>query len=402
MKILVVGGGSGGHVTPVIAVVREIWEIRPRAKIEFWTDKKYFKNTKKLAFENDMDLRVRKIAAGKLRRYTNFKFIDYLQHFDVILQNIADFFRIIGGFIQSFWRLIRNRPDVIFLKGGYVCLPVGIVAKWLHIPYIIHDSDATPGLTNRLLSKKATKIVTGMPLKYYNYPEEKAVWTGIPINQEFHPVGEKKQKSLKKELGFNENEPLLVVTGGSLGAENINVAIREILPELLKMTSVLLVAGRERYPEMLDLKDYEKWEDGKLVSNFRMLEFSGEMYKLFGAADLVVSRAGASTMTELSSMAKAVIMVPNYKLPGYHQVKNAETYAKENAAVIVEDNKIQKDPSLLLKEIKKLLKDKKKREELGANLKTFSKDNAAKNLADIVIDVANASATKVASVEKKS
>ncbi len=389
-------------MTPVIAVVREIWEIRPRAKIEFWTDKKYFKNTKKLAFENDMDLRVRKIAAGKLRRYTNFKFIDYLQHFDVILQNIADFFRIIGGFIQSFWRLIRNRPDVIFLKGGYVCLPVGIVAKWLHIPYIIHDSDATPGLTNRLLSKKATKIATGMPLKYYNYPEEKAVWTGIPINQEFHPVGEKKQKSLKKELGFNENEPLLVVTGGSLGAENINVAIREILPELLKMTSVLLVAGRERYPEMLDLKDYEKWEDGKLVSNFRMLEFSGEMYKLFGAADLVVSRAGASTMTELSSMAKAVIMVPNYKLPGYHQVKNAETYAKENAAVIVEDNKMQKDPSLLLKEIKKLLKDKKKREELGANLKTFSKDNAAKNLADIVIDVANASATKVASAEKKS
>lgn len=389
-------------MTPVIAVVREIWEIRPRAKIEFWTDKKYFKNTKKLAFENDMDLRVRKIAAGKLRRYTNFKFIDYLQHFDVILQNIADFFRIIGGFIQSFWRLIRNRPDVIFLKGGYVCLPVGIVAKWLHIPYIIHDSDATPGLTNRLLSKKATKIATGMPLKYYNYPEEKAVWTGIPINQEFHPVGEKKQKSLKKELGFNENEPLLVVTGGSLGAENINVAIREILPELLKVTSVLLVAGRERYPEMLDLKDYEKWEDGKLVSNFRMLEFSGEMYKLFGAADLVVSRAGASTMTELSSMAKAVIMVPNYKLPGYHQVKNAETYAKENAAVIVEDNKMQKDPSLLLKEIKKLLKDKKKREELGANLKTFSKDNAAKNLADIVIDVANASATKVASAEKKS
>ena len=389
-------------MTPVIAVVREIWEIRPRAKIEFWTDKKYFKNTKKLAFENDMDLRVRKIAAGKLRRYTNFKFIDYLQHFDVILQNIADFFRIIGGFIQSFWRLIRNRPDVIFLKGGYVCLPVGIVAKWLHIPYIIHDSDATPGLTNRLLSKKATKIATGMPLKYYNYPEEKAVWTGIPINQEFHPVGEKKQKSLKKELGFNENEPLLVVTGGSLGAENINVAIREILPELLKVTSVLLVAGRERYPEMLDLKDYEKWEDGKLVSNFRMLEFSGEMYKLFGAADLVVSRAGASTMTELSSMAKAVIMVPNYKLPGYHQVKNAETYAKENAAVIVEDNKMQKDSSLLLKEIKKLLKDKKKREELGANLKTFSKDNAAKNLADIVIDVANASATKVASAEKKS
>lgn len=381
-------------MTPVIAVVREIWKVRPRAKVEFWTDKKYYKNVQKLAFENEMDLRVRKIAAGKLRRYTNFKFIDYLQHFDVILQNVMDFFRIIGGFIQSFCRLVgeKNRPDVIFLKGGYVCLPVGVVAHWLKIPYVIHDSDATPGLTNRVLAKHATKVATGMPLKYYSYPEDKAVWTGIPINQEFRPASEKKQKSLKKEFGFNEDEPLLVVTGGSQGAEHINLAIKEILPDLLKFTSVLLIAGRMHYANMLDLKEYETWEDGELKSNFRMLEFSGEMFKLFGAADVVVSRAGASTMTELSSMAKAVIMVPNQKLPGYHQVKNAETYAKEDAAIVVSDEKMNKDPQVLLKEIKKLIKDKKKREELGENLKNFSKDNAAKNLADIVLDVVSATA----------
>ena len=155
MKILVVGGGSGGHVTPVLAVAREILKIRPRAKIEFWTDKKYYKNARKLMVENGMDLRVRKIAAGKLRRYTNFTFVTYLRNFDVVLKNIADFFKIIGGFIQSFFRLVFNRPDVIFLKGGYVCLPVGMVARFLRIPYVIHDSDAVPGLTNRLLSKKA-------------------------------------------------------------------------------------------------------------------------------------------------------------------------------------------------------------------------------------------------------
>ena len=388
MKILVVGGGSGGHVTPVIAVVREIWKERPRAKIEFWTDKKYYKNVKKLAFENEMDLRVRKILAGKLRRYTHFTFLMYLQHFDVILKNIADFFRIMGGFAQSLWRLARNRPDVIFLKGGYVCLPVGLVARLLKIPYVVHDSDATPGLTNRILSKHAAKIATGMPLKYYNYPEDKAVWTGIPISEEFRPTNAAKQKAFKRELGFAPDAPLMVVTGGSLGAEHINLAIREILPELLKVTSVLLVAGRERYPEMLDLKEYEKWEDGKLQSNFRMLEFSGEMWKLFGAADLVVSRAGASTMTELSSMAKAVIMVPNHKLPGYHQVKNAKTYAEEGAAVVIGDEEMHEKPELLLKEVRKLLKNDAKRAELAKQLKTFSKENAAKNLADIVLDVA--------------
>ena len=388
MKVLVVGGGSGGHVTPVLAVVREIRKVQPRAKIEFWTDKKYYKNARKLCVENGVDLRIRKVAAGKLRRYTNFTFLMYLQHFDVILKNIIDIFKNIGGLFQSFFRLMLDRPDVIFFKGGFVCLPVGQAAKILRIPYVIHDSDASPGLTNRLLARKATKIATGMPLEYYSYPADKAEWTGIPISENFKPVSTAKQRSLKKELGFNPDELLLVVTGGSLGAEHINIAIREVLPSLLKFTSVMLVAGRERYPEMIDLKEFEKWENGKLASNFRMVEFSGEMWKLFGAADIVVSRAGASTMTELSSMAKAVVMVPNEKLPGYHQVKNARAYEKANAAIVVEDNIMHEDPEKLLAAIRKLAKNEELRDELSKNLRSFIKDNAAENLANTVISVA--------------
>ena len=389
MKILVVGGGSGGHVTPIVAVVREIWKIRPRATIEFWTDKKYYKNARKITIENGMDLRIRKVIAGKLRRYTNFTFMTYLKHFDVVLKNVRDFFKNNIGFFQAFFRLLRNRPDVIFFKGGYVCLPVGSAAKILHIPYVIHDSDAAPGLTNRLLAKRATKIATGMPLEYYSYPADRAEWTGIPTSDDFKPVSATKQKSLKKKLGFDPEKPLLVVTGGSLGAEHINLAIREILPSLLKFTNVMLVAGRERYPEMMDLKEYEKWDDGKLNSGFRMIKFSSEMYDLFGAADIVVSRAGASTMTELSSMAKTVIMVPNEKLPGYHQVKNARAYEKANAVVVVEDSEMHKNPELLLTAIRGLAKDKKKREELSKNLRAFVKDNAAENLANMIISVAN-------------
>ena len=375
-------------MTPVVAVVREIWKVRPRAKIEFWTDKKYHKNARRITVENGMDLRIRKVVAGKLRRYTNFTFVTYLQHFDVVLKNIRDFFKNIFGFFQSFFRLLANRPDVIFFKGGFVCLPVGTAAKILRIPYVIHDSDAAPGLTNRLLAKRATKIATGMPLEYYSYPADRAEWTGIPINDEFQPVTAAKQRSLKKELGFASDKPLLVVTGGSLGAQNINFAVREILPQLLKFTSVMLVAGRERYPEMMDLKEYEVWDDGELQSNFRMVQFSTEMYKLFGAADIVVSRAGASTMTELSSMAKAVIMVPNAKLPGYHQVKNAKAYEKANAVVVVEDSEIVEKPEILLEAVRKLVKNDAKREEMSKNLRGFVKDNAAEALANTVISVA--------------
>ncbi len=372
----------------MVAVVREIWKIRPRAKVDFWTDKKYYKNARKITVENGMDVEIKKVAAGKLRRYANFGFIDYLKHFDIILHNIADFFRLIGGFFQSFFRLIAHRPDAIFLKGGYVCLPVGMAARLLRIPYVIHDSDATPGLANRLLSKKAAKIATGMPLSYYSYPEDRAEWTGIPISEEFKPVSEHKQKMLKKELGFDAEKRLVLATGGSLGAEDINLTMREILPELLQKTSVMLVAGRERYPEMMDLKEYEKWEDGSLQSNFRMVEFSSEMWKLFGAADVVISRAGASTMTELSAMAKPVVMVPNEELPGRHQVKNAKAYEKANAAVVVSDSKMMKKPSLLLDAVLTLLRSPRERDKLSANLHGFTKENAAESLANMVISVA--------------
>jgi UDP-N-acetylglucosamine--N-acetylmuramyl-(pentapeptide) pyrophosphoryl-undecaprenol N-acetylglucosamine transferase len=139
---------------------------------------------------------------------------------------------------------------------------------------------------------------------------------------------------------------------------------------------------------MMDLKEYEKWEDGVLQSNFRMVEFSSEMWKLIGAADVVVSRAGASTMTELSGMAKPVVMVPNEELPGRHQVKNAKAYEKAEAAVVVSDSKMMKKPELLLEAIMHLLRSEKDREKLANNLHSFTKDNVAENLAKMVIGVA--------------
>ena len=219
------GGGSGGHITPAVAVVREILKVRPRARIEFWTDFKYHKNVTKLTTEigvawgeelkrpiKESYIRVRRVPAGKLHRYAGWKFSDYFKHFDITLKdliigNFLGFFGFLGGLITCFFRMVRksSRPDVIFLKGGYVCLPVGLIAKRFKIPFVIHESDAVPGLANRVLMNKATKVAFGVPLsdevmeKHPNY-----VWTGIPVGSEFKEVSGAKQMSLKKAFGGRE------------------------------------------------------------------------------------------------------------------------------------------------------------------------------------------------------
>ena len=387
MRIVVVGGGSGGHVTPTIAVVNEIWKIKPRADIEFWTDRKYYKNVVKITIPMGMRIKTRKTISGKLRRYVKRGWRFYVvEHPDIIPRNIIGVCAAGVGFFQSFGRLIVRRPDAIFIKGGYVGLPVGVAAWILRVPYVIHDSDTTPGLANRILARWAKKIGTGMPLEYYNYPEAKARWVGTPVGEEFAVVGKTREKTLKKMFGYDTERPLVMITGGSLGARHINEAVREILPELTKMANVGLVAGRARYEEMADLKKYETWEDGKFKGNFRMWEFNSAMWEFLGAADVVVSRAGATTIAELAALKKAVILVPNAMLPGSHQVKNAEMLADAGAAVVVKDEDIVEQPGVLLKAVERLVRRKAEREKLAEKMHELAKSEAARELAEMVVE----------------
>lgn len=387
----------------------EILEKRPRARVEFWTDFKYYKNVTKLTTEigvawgredkrpaRESYIRVRRVPSGKFHRYSGWSFLDYFKHFDItvkdlIFRNIFGFFGFINGIIVSFFRLFRKkkRPDVIFLKGGYTCLPVGIIAKLFKIPYVIHESDVVAGLANRLLMSKATKVAFGMPLdaetleKHPNY-----VWTGIPVGEKFKAISPVKQESLKKAFGFSPDRPLVVVTGGSQGSENINEAIRAILPELLKFTSVGLVAGRKHYENMIDLKRYENWDKAALESDFRMWEFNTTMDELMGAADVIVSRAGATTIAEMAALKKAVILVPFASLPGSHQVKNAERLEKSGAVSVVNDKKMVEKPELLLEEIRILSRSPRKRADMADALHVENKGNAAEELAKIILEVA--------------
>ena len=441
MKVLVVGGGSGGHITPAVAVVRELLKLKPRTRVEFWTDRKYYKNVVKITTKIGVGwgvdekgssvggkpyIRVRRIMAGKFHRYAGWKLADYFENWqitlkDIIWGNLVGFVGCIGGIVQSFVRLFgyEGRPDVIFLKGGFVGLPVGLVARLLGIPYVIHESDAVPGLANRLLMKHAATVCLGInngsdiadpsggrssgpssrasslrPRRDCGCPPDESttvasrfIFTGTPVAAEFKPVSENKQKALKKALGFDESKPLVIVTGGSQGAVHINEAVREILPEMLEFASVGLIAGRKHYEEMVDLKEkYEEWDQAHLISNFRLWNFSSVMEEIMGAADVVVSRAGATTIAELAALKKALVLVPFEKLPGGHQVKNADRLAKMKAAVAVRDERMVNQPGILLEAVKHLVRSPKERKTLAENLHEQAQTDAAKKIAQILVD----------------
>jgi UDP-N-acetylglucosamine--N-acetylmuramyl-(pentapeptide) pyrophosphoryl-undecaprenol N-acetylglucosamine transferase len=379
MKILAVGGGSGGHVTPVVAVLREIRKKRPQAEIRFWCDKKFAREASELIGHFDNKIPVHTIIAGKLRRYHHLSVLRQLLWLSLVLKNIKDMFLVVIGFFQSFLKLIIWRPDVVFTKGGYVCLPVGVAAYILHIPLVVHDSDAYPGLTNRILGKWATAIVTGAPLEYYNYPSKKSRYVGIPIAAEYHEFSEKERIAAKKQWGIALDRPLLVVTGGGLGASRINDAIAISLEKLLKITSVVLVSGNGQYDELRSITP-------KNSENFQLYPFiSKDFASLLGAADVVIARAGATTILELASLAKPTILIPNAKLSGGHQLKNAEVYRKVNATVIVDEDRLVENPNIIVDAVNNILSDPIGSKKMAHIFSSFARPNAAQDVADVII-----------------
>lgn len=372
------GGGSGGHVTPVVAVLKEIRAQHPKAELRFWCDTKFAPQAKSTVAAFDTTLPVHTIVAGKLRRYHHLTLWQQLTWPSLVAQNFKDIFLVAAGFIQSFAKLIVWRPDVVFTKGGYVCLPVGIAAHLLRIPLVIHDSDAHPGLTNRILSRFATKIATGAPLEFYPYPKSKTSYVGIPVANEFAPYSSEQQVAAKKEWGLASDRPLIVVTGGGLGATRINDTVIQTLQPLLGLGSVVLVAGAGQYDELRVVAPADS-------DSFQLYPFVTKMHSLLGAADVVVTRAGATTILELAALAKPTILIPNGKLTGGHQLKNAAVYEKADSVLVLNEELMLEKPHLMVESISQLLKDSKAAEEMALRFQQFSKPDAAKDMATIIL-----------------
>ena len=378
LRVLAVGGGSGGHVTPVVAVIGELQKQYPQVEVRFWCDRHFAPQARRIIGDFDASIPVQTVWAGKLRRYSH---LSLWQHFtipSILFPNIRDLFLVIVGFVQSTVRLLFSRPDVVFSKGGFVSLPVGWAAALLRIPLVIHDSDATPYLSHRLLAPFAKSIATGSPLEHYNYPVAKTTYVGIPINPEYKPYSDDRRNELKHEFGFDSRKPLVVFIGGGLGAKQLNNAVAKQLSLLLDHTNVILISGSAQYDELRSLTP-------EADPRFILKDFVSQgLADIQGAADIVVSRAGATALLELAALAKPTILVPSKRLSW--QIKHAEVYAKDQAVVLLDENNFElPDDQSLPSSVIGLLDDPELQKRLASNIHRLARPHAARDMAAMII-----------------
>ncbi|MDB5165450.1 MAG: UDP-N-acetylglucosamine--N-acetylmuramyl-(pentapeptide) pyrophosphoryl-undecaprenol [Candidatus Saccharibacteria bacterium] len=321
------------------------------------------------------------IVAGKFRRYAHLSVWQHLTSWHVVKGNVSDVAKIIIGFFQSLGLIIRFWPDVVFAKGGYVCLPLGLAAWILRRPLVIHDSDTRPGLTNRVLARFATKIATGSPLENYPYDPAKSTYVGVPIDDTFRPVSTKQQREYKQELGVDPDKKLVVAMGGGLGAVSINDAMAIVATELRDDDVVVYnITGKKNIDRAT--------EKAVGIDNYIATPFVYEgMHKVLGAADIVVSRASATFLQELAGLKKVVIAVPARQLGD--QLKNAHAFAAAGAVVSLSDTDIE-TPDILKEVIQDLLSNAQKRETLAEALHEFARPDAAASTAKLILSAPKA------------
>lgn len=306
-KIVLTGGGTAGHVTPNIALLPSLRQ----AGYEITYIGSYDGIEKKLI--SDFDIPYTGISTGKLRRYLD-------------IRNFTDPFRVIKGFSEAKKYLKEYRPDVVFSKGGFVSVPWVRAAAALALPCIIHESDMTPGLANKLCFPVAEKICCNFPETLRMLPEEKAVLTGSPIRAELAQGNKIAGLDL---CGFTANKPVILVIGGSLGAANVNKAVRDALPQLLEDFQVVHLCGKDKIDNLL-----------LATPGYRQFEYvKTELKDLFAMADIVISRAGANSICELLALKKPNILIP---LPSTSsrgdQLLNAASFEAQGFSIVINED----------------------------------------------------------------
>ena len=307
-KIVLTGGGTAGHVSPNIALLPYLQEAG--YEITYMGSKNGIEKN----LIADFGLPYVGISTGKLRRY-----------FDV--KNFTDPFRVVNGFREARKFLKKYKPDVVFSKGGFVSVPVVRAAASLHIPCVIHESDMTPGLANKLCFGSAKKICCNFPETLGTLPANKAVLTGTPIRGELFTGDREKGLEI---CGFSAERPVLMIMGGSQGSVSVNNAVRSNLPELLKTFQIVHLCGKGNYDASLEN-----------VEDYRQFEYVKEDLKhIFAAADLLVSRAGANAICEILALGKPSLLIPlPTKGSRGDQILNANSFAQQGFSEVLEDEK---------------------------------------------------------------
>ncbi len=371
MKIVLTSGGSGGHFYPLIAVAQQIRKISEDNKllqpeIFYIADQPY---DEEILFKNNITFK--QLSSGKLRTY-----------FSVL--NFFDFFKTGFAILRALTLMFSIYPDVVFSNGGYAAFPVLVAARLFRIPVVIHSSDTVPGKVVKWSAKFAKKISIGFPEAVNYLPKEKVAYTGNPIRRGLTtPLEQGAHEFLK----LSENVPTILVIGGSQGAKMINDAVVDILPELVEKYQVVHQTGKNNFEEVVGranllLKDNPNKDRYK---PFKFLSFLALRMSV-GASDLIISRAGAGSLSEISAWGVPSIVIPITESSGDHQRENAFSYARSGACIVIEESNLTSH--VLIHEIDQIIQNSEKREKMSQGAKEFAKLDASEKIAQGILTIA--------------
>lgn len=367
-KIIFTGGGTGGHVFPLVSIVRnlkkqsandddfEMYYIAPKDNIPDFN------------FTQE-GLKTKYIFAGKLRRYMDLK---------SILLNLVDIIKIPIGVVQSLWHFLVISPDIVFSKGGYGSVPVTIAASILRVPVILHESDAVPGLANKIVSRFSTEVFVAFNDTKGVSPNKKFV-VGNPVRESV--LGGKREDGIKR-FNLSGERPVILIMGGSQGSERINDTVLAILTQLLKDFEVIHQCGRLNIQEVKNEVDAFLPEDIKKYYHPYSFFNENQLRDAYASANLVVSRAGAGSIFEILANHKPSILIPLPEAAQNHQVENAYRVARSGAAIVMEEENLT--PHFFLERVKSLFFPPTQLKEMKENTSHFSKPEAGRILAAYV------------------
>lgn len=381
MRVLLCGGGTGGHVMPLSAIASKL-KNNGHNKIMF-VGQHGDKFASGLVDSPDIDAS-KMVMAGKFRRYAGVPWWRQLLDIPTVLLNIRDAILVAIGFFQSLAVVASFKPDVVFIKGGFVGVPVGLAGGLLGKKIITHDSDAYPGLANRIIQRWVTVHTVGMPTKHYNYAEDKTIRVGIPTADVFRKVSASQQAAFKQKLGFKPDRLLILITGGSQGAQIVNKIVVDTAKDILNLGELEIahIAGPLNYDDVSE-KINNKLDNNEL-NNYHVFSYiKGNMYEYSGAADIIISRGG-SAIAEFAAQQKTVIIIPGSMLAGDHQSKNAKIYNDAKAGIVVNEKEAVPKPDILVNQIRKLVETPKLRQDLAKNLHAFFKLDATDEIVKII------------------
>ena len=370
-RILLIGGGSGGHVYPLIAVANALQEKSQQSgvalEMKLWGRGDFIVNA-----ATEANLKATKIIAGKLRRYFSFL-------------NILDFFKVILSFFQSLWLMFWYMPDVIFAKGGSDSVMPAIVAKLYFIPLIIHESDSVPGLANRVTSKVANKVLISFESSAKYFKPEKTTLVGNPVRKELAMGDKSSAASLFK---LDPNKQTVLVFGGSQGAQKINSLILDSIVQLTQAYQIIHQCGDSHYAKMKqEIEKYEKEGEASygslLLNNYRLFPFLNfqELKSAYAMADVIISRGGGQVF-EIAMVGKPAIIIPLPTSAGNHQMENALEFSRFGASILEEDNLTS---HILMSQIASILKPE-NYQSISEKIRQFAKPEAADNIAQLILN----------------